>query len=100
MIQAQQAKRNSHAGNIGIIIRCDGVVVRASASQPADLGFNPLVELNQKTSKKGIRSFLAWRSAFRESCGEQAGKFACSVYGQGTSKDVPTFMWKTGGPDM
>ena len=31
-------------------------------------------------------------------CGEQAGKFAC-VLGQGTLRDAPTFMWKTGGRD-
>ena len=33
-------------------------------------------------------------------CGEQAGKFACRVVGQGTWRDVPTFMWKTGDPEM
>ena len=61
-----------------------GVVVRAPASQSVDLGFIPLVESYQKTLKNGIRSFPAWRSAFREGCGEQAGKFACCVLGQGT----------------
>ena len=64
--------------------RRDGVVVRASASQSVDLGFIPLVESYQKTLKSGIHSFPAWRSAFREGCGEQAGKFACCVLGQGT----------------
>ena len=64
--------------------RRDGVVVRASASQSVDLGFIPLVESYQKTLKNGIRSFPAWRSAFRGGCGEQAGKFACCVLGQGT----------------
>ena len=64
--------------------RRDGVVVRAPASQSVDLGFIPLVESYQKTLKNGIRSFPAWRSAFREGCGEQAGKFACCVLGQGT----------------
>ena len=53
--------------------RRDGVVVRASASQSVDLGFNPLVELYQKTLKNGIHSFPAWRSAFRGGCEEQAG---------------------------
>ena len=62
----------------------DGVVVRASASQSVDLGLIPLVESYQKTLKNGIRSFPAWRSAFRGGCGEQAGKFACCVLGQGT----------------
>ena len=62
----------------------DGVVVGASAAQWADLGFIPLVESYQKTLKNGIRSFPAWRSAFRGGCGEQAVKFACCVLGQGT----------------
>ena len=64
--------------------RRDGVVVGASSSQSVDLGFNPLVEAYQKTLKNGIHSFPAWRSAFRGGCGEQAGKFACCVLGQGT----------------
>ena len=64
--------------------RRDGVVVRASASKSVDLGFIPLVESYQKTLKNGIHSFPAWRSAFRGGCGEQAGKFACCVLGQGT----------------
>ena len=62
----------------------DGVVVRASASKSVDLGFIPLVESYQKTSKNDIYSFPAWRSAFMEGCGGQAGKFACCVLGQGT----------------
>ena len=66
------------------IYRRDGVVVRASASQSVDLGFIPLVESYQKTLKNGIYSFPAWRSAFMGGCGEQAGKFACCVLGQGT----------------
>ena len=64
--------------------RRDGVVVRASASESVDLGFIPLVESYQKTLKNGIYSFPAWRSAFMGGCGEQAGKFACCVLGQGT----------------
>ena len=64
--------------------RRDGVVVRASASQSVDLRFIPLIESYQKTLKNGIHSFPAWRSAFRGGCGEQAGKFACCVLGQGT----------------
>ena len=62
----------------------DGVVVRASALQSVDPGFISLVESNQKPLKNGIRSFPSWRSAFRGGCGEQAGKFACGVLGQGT----------------
>ena len=64
--------------------RRDGVVVRASASQSVDLGFNLLVESYQKTLKNGIHSFPAWRSALRGCCGEQAGKSACCVLGQDT----------------
>ena len=62
----------------------NGVLVRASASQSVDLGFISLVESYQKTLKNGIYSFPAWRSAFMGGCGEQAGKFACCVLGQGT----------------
>ena len=64
--------------------RSDGVVVRTSASQSVDLEFIPHVESYQKTFKNGIYSFPAWRSAFMGGCGEQAGKFACCVLGQGT----------------
>ena len=64
--------------------RRDGVVVGASASQSVDLGFISLVESYRKTLKNGIRSFSAWRSAFRGGCGEQADKFACCVLGQCT----------------
>ena len=72
-------------GHVGIKRnRRDGVVVRASALQLVDLGFIPLVESYQKTLKNGIHGFPAWRSAFRGGCGEQAGKFACCVLGQGT----------------
>ena len=64
--------------------RCDGIVIRASASLSVGLGFISLVESYQKTLKNGIHSFPAWRSAFRGGCGEQAGKFPCCVFGQGT----------------
>ena len=56
--------------------RRDGVVVRVSSSQSVDLAFISLV--------KSIHSFPVWRSAFRGGCGEQAGKFASCVVGQGT----------------
>ena len=62
----------------------DDVEVRASALQSVDLGFIPLVESYQKALKKSNHSFPAWHSAFRGGCGEQAGKFACCVLGQGT----------------
>ena len=67
-----------------IMDRRDGIVVRASASQSVDQGFIPLVESYEKTLTNGIRSFPAWRSAFRGGCGEQVGKFACCVLGQGS----------------
>ena len=63
--------------------RRDGVVVRAFDLQSVDLGFNPFVESSRKTLKNGIPSLPAWCSAFRGGCGEQAGKFACCVAGQG-----------------
>ena len=78
--------------------RRDGVVVRVSASQSVDLWFIPLIDSYQKTLKTGIHSFPAWCSAFRGGCGEQAGKFACCVLGQGTYWDAPAFMRKTGDP--
>ena len=59
-------------------------MVRASASQSVDLGFIPLVESYQKTLKNSIYSFPAWHSTFMGGCGEQAGKFACCVRGEGT----------------
>ena len=55
-----------------------------SALQSVDLEFTPFVGSYQKTLNKGIHSFPAWRSAFWEGCGEQAGKLACFVVGQGT----------------
>ena len=61
----------------------DGAMVTASASQSVDLGFISQVESYQKTLKNGICSFPAWRSAQKRLCGEQAGKFACCVLGQG-----------------
>ena len=48
--------------------RRDDVVVCASATLSVDLGFICLVESYQKTLKNGIRSFPAWRSAFRGGC--------------------------------
>ena len=82
---ATARKRLRNTGLEQDLDRCDGVVARASASQSVDLGFIPLVESYQKTLKNGIRSFPAWRSAFRGGCGEQAGKFACCVLGQSSA---------------
>ena len=39
---------------------------KVSASQLVSLGFNPQVESYQKTSKNGIHSFPAWRSAHKD----------------------------------
>ena len=64
--------------------RRDGAVAEASASQLVDLGTIPLIESYQKILKNDIRSFPTWRLALREGYGEQAGKFACCVLGQGT----------------
>ena len=66
------------------IYRRDGVVVEASALQSVDLGFNLLVESHQNTLKYNVDSFPCWRSAFRGSYEERAGKFACCVVGEGT----------------
>ena len=64
-----------------------------------DRYLNSSCRVISKDLKNGIYSFPAWRSAFRGGCGEQASKFTCCVLGQGTERDVPAFMWKTGGPD-
>ena len=69
---------------IAMKYRRDGVVVRASASQLVDLGFNPLVDSYQKTYQTKTIVFQLLCLAFRVSCGEQAGKFACFVLGQDT----------------
>ena len=58
-------------------------MVRASASQSVDLGLISLVKSYQKTLKNSVLSFPAWCWAFKRG-GEQAGKFACCVLGQGT----------------
>ena len=49
------------------IKRRDGVVVKASPSHSVDMWFNYQVETYHKTLKNGIHSFLAWRSAHRNS---------------------------------
>ena len=77
-------KRNLAYVVLFFLNRCDGVVVRAYASQSVDLDFILLIESYQKTLKNGIHSIPAWRSGFRGCCGEQAGKFACCVVGRGT----------------
>ena len=42
-------------------------------------------ELGQTNNFKiDIHSFPAWRSALKEQCGEQAGKFPCCAVGKGT----------------
>ena len=81
--QSNQLQKWWKMGNRNLNRR-DDIVVKASASQSVDLGFIHLVESYQKILKNGIHSFRAWRLAFREGCGKQAGKFACCVLGQGT----------------
>ena len=61
-----------------------GVVVKASASHLVDRDSIFLFESYQKNLKNGIYSFPAWCSVFKGCCGEQAGKFAFCVLGQGT----------------
>ena len=51
-------------------------MIRACASQSVDLGFIPLVESYQETSKNDIHSFPAGLSEFKGGCGEQAGKYS------------------------
>ena len=56
---------------------------RASASGSVDLGFDSYSGQTYDF-KIGIRSFPAWRSAFKGQCGEQAGKFTCFAVWKGT----------------
>ena len=41
------------------------------------------------TPKNGIHGFPAGRSALKEQCGEQDGKFTCCAVGKGASRDSP-----------
>ena len=72
-------------------------MVRASTSQSVDLGFILFVESYQNTLKNGVYSFPAWRSALKEGCEEQAGKFAC-VLGQDTLTGRPHLYVKDSWP--
>ena len=58
-----------------------GQSVRFAVGRP---GVHSPCRVIPKDFKNGIYSFPAWRSAFMGGCGEQAGKFACCVLGQGT----------------
>ena len=62
--------------------RRDGVVVRASASQSVDPGFPCRVIPKEFETWHPQLPCLAL--SIRGVCGEQAGKFACCVLGQGT----------------
>ena len=76
------------------------IEVRASASQSVDLRFIPLVESYQKTLKKDIYSFPAWRSAFMGRLWRTSRqvRLLCPWARHLTGR--PTFMWKTGDPDI
>ena len=80
-LYVKQFRHIGHSFTLLSEIRRHGVVVRASALQSVDLGFNPLVESYQKTLKNDIHSFPAWRLKFRGGSGEHASKFACCVLG-------------------
>ena len=90
----QWTKKNRKSLCFGILMvwreptRCrSGLSVRFEVGR---LGSSfPFVESYQQTSKNGIYSFPAWHSAFIGGCGEQAGKFAYCVLGQGTQWDAP-----------
>ena len=41
--------------------------------------------------KIGIHSFPAWRSALKEQCEEQAGKFTCCAVGKALSGITPSW---------
>jgi len=47
-------------------------------------GSDSLAESYKRLQQYVIHSFPAWHSALKEHCGIQAGKFRCSILGQGT----------------
>ena len=95
MIQLQK-KRLADTCQLLMLAWHDCVVVRASASQSVDLGFIQLVESYRKSLKMVSIAFLLGARHLR---GIVENKLACFVLGQGTFRDAPNFMWKTGGPD-
>ena len=77
----QKAREFLDRRNYGKNPHCSSyrVVVRQYALPSVDLSFNTLVESHQKTLKNDIHSLPAWRSAFKECCGEQDGKFVSCI---------------------
>ena len=71
--------------------RCDGVVVRASASQSVDLVFISQVESYQKTIKNGIYSFPAWRSANWDSVEKKPARLLVVSLGKTLNGMVPFY---------
>ena len=67
-------------------------MVRASASEAVDLGLIPS-RVKTNDFKIGIHSFPAGRSALKEQCGEQAGKFSCGAVRKGSWRDSPILVW-------
>ena len=78
---------------LGNFIKRDGVVVTASASQSAGMGFISKVESFQGTLKNGIHSFSAWRLAQTNGVENKPASFL----GQDVLRDAYIFMWQTGG---
>ena len=79
--------------------RRDGVVVRASALQSVDQGFNPLVESYRKILKMlSIASLLGARHLWEVVDNKPASSLVVSLGRHLMGR--PTFMWKTGHPEI
>ena len=72
--------------------RSNDRVVKESGSEAVSSGkipsgFKPVIQ------NIGIHSFPPWRSVLERQCEEEAGKFACSVFGKGTEWDFSILKW-------
>ena len=75
------------------------MVVRASASQSVDLGFNSLVESFQKTLKMVSTASLLGAQHLGEVVENRPASSLVVSLGKALNGTPPTFIWKTGSPD-
>ena len=66
LVRRPWKNKTTHQGVATHSLRTTCVVVRAFASQSADLGFIPYFKSYQKTLKNGIHGFSAWHSVQKE----------------------------------
>ena len=82
-----------------MVYRRDGVVVRASASQSVDLGFNPFVETYQKTLKMVSTASVLGALHLGEDVENEPASSLDVSSGKALKRTPPAFLWKTGGRD-